>query len=128
MYYVGFCNTSCAGLKTDINGTATFPVGSTITFYLTIKIYLSPIDSQGIFLLFKDDESLSRDNFIFDSQNVVYHLHVAQPSDSGVYYAEYISQHVTLLTNRLFINIAILNPSITSQQHTSTSTSMSKSA
>ena len=111
-------------MTTDIKNMTTFSIGSTITFYLTVKINLSPVDSQGAFILHKDDMLLDRENNVtFDSNSSAYHLIDAQPADSGEYYAEHLSQHAMLFTNRLFINVTNatnLNPSVTSQQHTST--------
>ena len=129
LYLIGTCNITCAGLATDIENTTTFSIGSTITFYLTVKINLSPIDRQldhSGFILHKNNIPLIRENVTFDRENFTYRLYNAQPADSGVYYGERISRHAILLTNRLFINVtnvSNLNPSITSQQLISISTS-----
>lgn len=89
-----------------------------------MTINLSPIDNrQGGFILYKDGKALDRE---YDRENFTYHLFNAQPTDTGVYYAEHISENAMLITNRLFINVTNVtnhNPSITSQKLTSTSTS-----
>ena len=87
-------------------------------------INLSPVDSQGSFILYKDEKPLQRENITFDRENFT--LYNAQPADSGVYFAEHISENAMLFTNRLFINVTnvtSLNPSMTSQKLTSTSNS-----
>ena len=90
-----------------------------------MNINLSPTDRQGGFILYKDEAPLNRENVTFDTENFTYRLYNAQPTDSGVYYAEHISINTMLFTNRLFINVTNVsshNPSTASQQHTSTST------
>jgi len=118
------CNVTCAELLTETENT--FLIGSTITFYLTVEINLSPVES-GIFILHKDGVTLSRSNVnhtALDGKNVTYFLYDAQSADSGVYQAEHISTHAMLFTNRLNVSIINLNPSsIISQLPSSTSNS-----
>ena len=91
-----------------------------------MKINLSPTDSQGGFILYKDEKVLHRENVTYDRESFTYHLFNAQLADRGVYYAEHISENAMLFTNRLFINVTNVTnhiPSITLQNLTRTSTS-----
>lgn len=120
----GTCNVTCASITTDMKNTsAAYLIGSTITLHLMLEPYLSALVEGGGFVLYKDEAALMRSNVnltSLGSGSVMYHLYDAQPTDSGVYYAEHISTHAVLFTNRLFINISDLNPSsTTSQPHTS---------
>ena len=93
-------------------------------------INLSPIDySQGSFILYKDGIALQRENVTYDRESFTYRLFNAQPTDTGMYYAEHISGNAMLITNRLFINVTNVtnhNPNITSKKLTSTSIIASK--
>ena len=120
---IGICNVTCASITTDMkNIAATYLIGSTITLHLMVELHLSALAEGGGFVLYKDEAALMRSNVnltTLGSGSVMYHLYDAQPTDSGVYYAEHISTHAMLFTNRLFINISDLNPSnTTSQPHT----------
>ena len=107
---------TCASLTTNgTNSLATLLFGSTITLHLRVNISLSPKDS-GFFVLRKDGDLFNRSNInvtVLDNKTIIYHLYDAQPTDSGVYQAEYIGTHPILFTNELFIIVTSLNPSST---------------